>query len=148
MTKSRLLGSISAIALLTLAAPLAHAGGGMGGSGAVTACRIIVGGANPSQVVGLEIQSLLGEQVVQLGPPLLVCEVAGARTVNTDKAPETVFVPVTNSTVCYPVHGPSNVKTAMTLEDPFTASNPLNSEQAVTLAGISLLCVQGNVVTP
>ena len=145
MTKSKLLGAISVIALLTLAVPLAHAGGGMGGSGTVTACRIIVGGSNPVQVVGVNIQSLPAEQVLQLGPPLLVCEEAGARTVNTDKAPQTVSVPVTNSTVCYPVHGPSKLKNAVALEDPFTASNPTNPIQPVTLTGISLLCVQGNV---
>lgn len=147
MTRTKLLGAISASALIILAAAPAHAGGGMGGSGDVTACRAIVGGVNPSQVVGLDLQSLPAEQVAQLGPPLLLCESAVARTVNTNKAPETAIVVGANRTVCYPVHAPSNVKNASTIEDPFTASNPVNPVQAVTLAGISLLCVQA-VVTP
>lgn len=139
MTRTRLLGSISAIALLTLAVPLAHAGGGMGAGSGTTACRIILNGLNPPQVLRLDVDTLPESQEVGVGPALLLCDLATLGT-TVNSAPQTVPVSGTNI-VCYPVQAPNKAKDTATITDPFTASNPSSSSQTVTLGGVSLLCV-------
>lgn len=143
MTRTRLLGSISAIALLTLAVPLAHAGGGMGGGSGTTACRTILNGLNPPQVLSLNVDTLPEEQQVGVGPALLLCDLAALGT-TANNAPPTVPVSGTNI-VCYPLQGPNKGKDTATITDPFTASNPSSPSQTVTLGGLSLLCVQAVV---
>jgi len=142
MTRTRLLGSISAIALLTLAVPLAHAGGGMGTGDGNTACRIILNGQNPPQVLSLNVDTLPEAQQVGVGPALLLCDLAAFGT-TVNNAPSTVRVEGTNI-VCYPLQAPNKGKDTVTITDPFTASTPSIS-QTVTLGGLSLLCVQAQV---
>ena len=145
MTRTRLLGSISAIALLTLAVPLAHAGGGMGTGDGNTACRIILNGQNPPQVLSLQVETLPEAQQVGVGPALLLCDLAAfGETVNTKTAPKTAPVSGTNI-VCYPLQAPNKAKDTVTITDPFTASNPSSPSQTVELGGLSLLCVQAVV---
>jgi hypothetical protein len=143
MATSRLLGSISAVALLTLAVPLAHAGGGMGTGDGNTACRIILNGQNPPQVLSLNVDTLPEAQQVGVGPALLLCDLAAfGSTVN--NAPPTVPVSGTNI-VCYSLQAaPNKEKDTVTIIDPFTAATPSIS-QTVSLGGLSLLCVQAQV---
>ncbi len=143
MTRTRLLGSISAIAILTLAVPLAHAGGGMGGGSGTTACRIILNGQNPPQVLRLDVDTLPEAQQVGVGPALLLCDLAALGT-TVNNAPPTVPVTGTNL-VCYPVQAPNKTKDTVTITDPFTAANPSSPSQTVALGGVSLLCVQAAV---
>jgi len=143
MTRTRLLGWISAIALLILAAPVAHAGGGMGGGSGTTACRLILNGQNPPHVLSLEVDTLPEAQQVGVGPALLLCELATLGT-TVNNAPPTVPVAGTNI-VCYQTQAPNKAKDTVTITDPFTASNPSSPSQTVSLGGVSLLCVQAVV---
>jgi len=147
MTTSRLFGSISAIALLTVAVPPAFAGGGMGIGTTTTACRTIVNGVNPPQTVSLISATTPGVtgEVVSVGPALLLCELVTGTTVNPPKgpqAPPTQGVVNPDSFVCYPVQGPNKDKQTVSVTDPFTAADPLNQFQTVTVTGFSLLCVE------
>lgn len=146
MTTSRLLGSISAIALLTVAVPPAFAGGGMGIGTITTGCRTIVNGINPPHSVSLTSQITPGEaEVVSVGPALLLCELVTGSTVPPAKGPQplpTQGVTNPDSFVCYPVQGPNKEKQTVSVTDPFTASDPLNQFQTVTVTGFSLLCVE------
>lgn len=145
MAKSRLvLGSITAIALLTLVAPFAHAGGGMGAGSGTTACRIILNGANPPQVLDLEVTSLEGTQRVQVGPALMLCDLP-TTGITANKAPATVAVTNPTNIVCYAVQGPNTAKAPVTIESPFPMSSSASRTQAATLGGVNLLCVQAAV---
>ena len=144
MTRTRLLGSISAIALLTLAVPLAHAGGGMGGGSGTTGCRIIQNGVNPPQVLELSVTTLADPQRVQVGPALLLCDLP-TTGITVNNAPQTIAVTNPTNIVCYPVEGPNSVKDSATITSPFPMSSSSNRTQTVTLGGVSLLCVQAEV---
>jgi hypothetical protein len=147
MNRSRVvLAVLSAIAFVTVAVPFADAGGGMGTGAGTLACRLVMDGRNPVQVVSVDVQSLPAAQVVNTGPAVLVCESAGAVTVN--PPPAAVEVDGANKLVCYPIQGANKAKDTATITDPFTASDPDDPSQAVTLGGLNLLCVMGIVTIP
>lgn len=158
MKTSRLFGPVLSAALLATAfVPLADAGGGMGIGSGTTACRVLMGGANPAQVVSLDVETLPATEIVRPGAPLLVCDLptVGSTVIDPkDRNPPPPTVLVTNPThvVCYPVQGSDKQKHTATLQDPFTLSEPDTADQsrAITLGGIRLLCVQAVItdITP
>ncbi len=150
MTRTRLFTStLSAIALLTLGGPSAFAGGGMGGGPGTRACRIILDGVNPPQVVRLDVDTLADPQEVQVGPALLLCDLPTVG-VTVNNAPPTMGIGDFSHIVCYPVQGPNKEKHSATITDPFTASDLSNPSQSVSLGGVSLLCLGAVVenITP
>jgi hypothetical protein len=144
---------LSAIAFVTLAVPYADAGGGMGlGSGTIS-CRAVQGGPNPPQVVSLT-DPFAPNTVVQVGPAALICvglQSEGTPPSNTigdtvGGGPPTVAPQSPNGLVCYPVLGSDKQKFTAFIDDAFTLAN--GPSQTVTIAGVSLLCVDAAIAFP
>jgi len=137
---------LSAIALVTVAVPLADAGRGMGFGEGVSACRTISNGVNPPHVVNLDVETIPNTVArVPVGPPVLLCDLPTiGETANINRVPDTQSVGsgFTNI-VCYPVNAPDSPKQTVAITDPFT--NATGSTQHATIGGVYLLCVRAIV---
>jgi hypothetical protein len=134
MGMARLVASVvSAIALLAVAVPPAHAGGAMGiGDDGSSACRAITNGTNPPHVA--HWAALIGDRTgVSIGAAQLLCDFIGTGGANVAQNPS--FDPNTvNSFVCYQVSGNDTDKLKVAISDKFV-------DQTVSLSGYRLMCV-------
>jgi hypothetical protein len=140
MGRARMVVSaLLAIAFLTVSLPPAHAGGGPGAGSplpVVLACRVILNGGNPTQV--LTVTDSIS-QVLQVGHAAVLCDLTTqpSATVKSGPALTDLSAVETNSLTCYPVSavaGSDRVQDSAIITDPF-------GEDAVKLASFGLICV-------
>jgi len=131
---------LTMIGIFAVAAPLAHAGGGMGAGSGTTTCRLVPSAPNQPQTV--RIVDPLATDDVKVGAAVLVCDLAA--TGATLSGPSTQTPPATpNAVTCYALGSADPGKFNATITDAF------GTNQTVKLGGIQLLCVPSLVnITP
>lgn len=151
MSRGKLTGSLLfGVAILMVAIPPAHAGGGMGAGSGVSTCRLIAGGAtNQTQTFAIvdnfvtsnDLPDGPSGDVVKINAPVLVCELAATGTrvsgpVTGTPIPEAQVTAIT----CYAVTGGNQAKSNVTTRDPFTEAVSLDP-QPMVLGAIQFVCV-------
>jgi len=135
---------LGVIGILALAAPPAHAGGGMGGGpgASITTCRAVPNGTNEPQTVQIvDPLTVNGGDVLKIATLVLVCDIPASGT--TVAGPKTTqLTAIQTNITCYTVSGADPSKGNATVTDIF-------GTQAVKLSSIQLVCVPANVaITP
>jgi hypothetical protein len=125
--------TLCAAILVTLAAPAAHAGGGMGAGSGVSTCRTISQGVNPPHTISITDTLTVGDEV-RVGRATLLCDLPASGLTVAPAGATTTPVTDPNAIVCYTLVGADRTSVAASITDVF-------GTQDVGVGTIQLLCV-------